>query len=158
MSGGSAQGDTLTNVEWITGSAFNDVLVGDPLNYSAQRDSTDPLTGHAATDVRLEGGAGDDTLTGGAGARNSFFYDLTQPATVLAVGSSHPIDIGHDIITDFKSGTHPGVLDADRIDFVGAPLSAEHFAQSGANTIVTFDNVLGHITVLNTLASTFFSI
>uniref|UniRef100_UPI00260C08C0 calcium-binding protein n=2 Tax=unclassified Novosphingobium TaxID=2644732 RepID=UPI00260C08C0 len=48
--GGDAQGDVITNVEHVTGSAFADTLLGN-------------------ADVNLlEGGAGDDTLTGGGGA------------------------------------------------------------------------------------------
>ena len=82
-SGGDAQGDTLTNIENLTGSAFNDVLEGN------------------AGDNRLIGGDGIDTLsyeragsgvtvslavtstqtTGGAGAdRSSGFENLTGSA------------------------------------------------------------------------------
>ncbi len=49
-SGGHAEGDTITNVEAVTGSAFDDSLTGDG----------GPNT--------LVGGAGEDTLTGGGGA------------------------------------------------------------------------------------------
>jgi Ca2+-binding RTX toxin-like protein len=48
--GGEAQGDTLSTIENVTGSAYNDILTGDAGSNS------------------LDGGAGDDTLVGGAGA------------------------------------------------------------------------------------------
>jgi len=50
QNGGDAEGDVLTNVENIRGSAFDDVLIGDD------------------GDNHLEGGAGDDLLIGGLGA------------------------------------------------------------------------------------------
>ncbi|MFG6487753.1 PA14 domain-containing protein [Roseateles sp. BYS78W] len=49
-SGGDATGDRLQDIENLTGSGFNDVLIGD------------------AGDNKLDGGAGDDELEGGAGA------------------------------------------------------------------------------------------
>jgi len=50
VSGGDAQGDSLSGIEAVVGSAFADTLTGD------------------ANINRLEGGAGNDTLDGGAGA------------------------------------------------------------------------------------------
>ncbi|MFZ3283356.1 calcium-binding protein, partial [Pseudomonas sp.] len=44
--GGDAEGDLLTGIENVIGSAFNDVLTSGP--------------DHTATAIRLEGGAGDD--------------------------------------------------------------------------------------------------
>ncbi|MGK9165422.1 M10 family metallopeptidase C-terminal domain-containing protein [Inquilinus limosus] len=58
-SGGDAAGDTLSGIEWLRGSNFNDSLTG---NGSDNR-----LSGLAGTD-RLDGGAGNDQLIGGAGA------------------------------------------------------------------------------------------
>jgi trimeric autotransporter adhesin len=48
-SGGDATGDTLVNIQNLTGSAFNDMLIGDQ------------------NDNRLDGGAGNDQMIGGAG-------------------------------------------------------------------------------------------
>jgi trimeric autotransporter adhesin len=56
--GGSAEGDTIINVQNVIGSAFNDTIIGD-----------------AGNNV-LTGGAGNDILTGGAGI-DTFVY---QPA------------------------------------------------------------------------------
>ena len=58
-SGGTATGDTFIGVENVTGSSFNDLILGDGLG--------NVLRGGAGTDT-LRGLAGDDVLTGGAGA------------------------------------------------------------------------------------------
>ena len=58
-SGGHAKGDTLTGIENIRGSKYNDTLTGD--------DSDNRLYGGGGIDV-LRGGKGDDTLEGGADA------------------------------------------------------------------------------------------
>jgi Ca2+-binding RTX toxin-like protein len=59
QAGGHAQGDTLTGVEWLVGSMYNDTLTGDA--------SSNRLDGGVGND-RLTGGTGDDTLIGGVGA------------------------------------------------------------------------------------------
>ena len=56
--GGDAEGDRLSGIESVVGSAFDDRLTGSA--------SADRLDGCAGNDV-LVGGAGDDTLLGGAG-------------------------------------------------------------------------------------------
>jgi Ca2+-binding RTX toxin-like protein len=67
-SGGDAQGDILTSIENLTGSAFNDALMGDNgANVFAGGDGDDVLIA-AAGDDDLSGGAGNDILNGGYGA------------------------------------------------------------------------------------------
>ena len=56
--GGDAEGDTLTNIENLTGSDFADTLIGDA--------NANVLDGGAGNDT-LRGGDGNDTLIGGAG-------------------------------------------------------------------------------------------
>ncbi len=58
-SGGYAEGDTLINIRNVTGSNFEDTIIGDG--------GDNVLTGGGGNDV-LRGGAGNDTLIGGAGA------------------------------------------------------------------------------------------
>lgn len=57
---GEAEGDVLSSIEYLVGSAFNDVLTANPA-----QDST--LQGNSGDDVLL-GGVGDDFLLGDAGA------------------------------------------------------------------------------------------
>jgi Ca2+-binding RTX toxin-like protein len=56
--GADATGDTFASIENVTGSAFNDVLIGDA--------NANTLSGLASNDT-LAGSGGDDTLNGGAG-------------------------------------------------------------------------------------------
>ncbi|VVP76709.1 hypothetical protein PS918_01920 [Pseudomonas fluorescens] len=82
--------DTLTAIENLVGSSFNDKLTGD--------DNSNVITGGLGNDVLngeggddfLIGGLGNNTLTGGSGA------DTFQ----WLKGNS-----GHDVITDFTPGT-----------------------------------------------------
>ncbi|MEM6383112.1 MAG: hypothetical protein AAF739_10595 [Pseudomonadota bacterium] len=65
--GGDAQGDTLSEVEVVIGSAFADILVGDgETNVLSAGDGTDTLNGDAGNDT-LNGNVGNDTLDGGEG-------------------------------------------------------------------------------------------
>ncbi|MDR6292471.1 Ca2+-binding RTX toxin-like protein [Inquilinus ginsengisoli] len=60
--GGDAQGDTLTAIETIVGSRFNDILTGDAgANVLTGGDGNDVLRGGAGAD-RIEGGAGTDSV------------------------------------------------------------------------------------------------
>ncbi len=67
--------DTLTNIEYITGSKFNDVLTG---NAKQNR-----LMGDAGNDV-LNGGAGIDVLVGGAG-NDTYIVDVKSDKIIEAV-------------------------------------------------------------------------
>lgn len=59
--------DTLTSIEDLAGSAFNDVLTGNSSdNFLYGLNGNDVLTGGGGPDF-LSGGAGDDVLIGGAG-------------------------------------------------------------------------------------------
>jgi Ca2+-binding RTX toxin-like protein len=65
---GTAEGDTLANIENLFGSAFNDSLIGNSAaNTFYGLDGNDILKG-AGGDDRLIGDYGDDTLKGGGGA------------------------------------------------------------------------------------------
>lgn len=86
--------DTLTSIENLIGSDYNDTLIGNDgdnvLNGGA---GDDVLKGGAGNDI-LIGGPGNDTLTGGSG-NDTFVWQKG--------------DTGHDTVTDFTPG-------ADRLD------------------------------------------
>jgi Ca2+-binding RTX toxin-like protein len=68
QSGGDAAGDTVSGVENLTGSDFNDTLTGDgDTNILTGGLGNDSLSGGTGTDT-LYGGTGNDTLAGGSGA------------------------------------------------------------------------------------------
>ncbi|MCP1444036.1 VCBS repeat-containing protein [Pseudomonas sp. GGS8] len=82
--------DTLTGIENLTGSNFNDSLTGDNnSNVINGGLGNDALNGGGGDDL-LIGGPGDNTLTGGSGADTFQWFK----------GNS-----GHDVITDFTPGT-----------------------------------------------------
>jgi Ca2+-binding RTX toxin-like protein len=109
MSGGDAQGDTLSGIEQVQGSGFNDTLTGDA--------NANTLWGYAGDDV-LTGGGGGDALKGGAG-NDIFIYTALSDSTVAGLGK--------DGITDFSTG--------DRIDL--SAIDADGNAENG-DTAFTF--------------------
>jgi Ca2+-binding RTX toxin-like protein len=65
QTGGFAQGDRLTNIENVTGSTYNDTLIGNAVaNILLGGLGNDTLTGDGGDDI-LDGGDGNDTLNGG---------------------------------------------------------------------------------------------
>ncbi|EJM09474.1 VCBS repeat-containing protein, partial [Pseudomonas sp. GM21] len=120
--------DTLTGIEKLTGSNFNDTLTGD--NNSNVIDGglgNDTLNGGGGDDF-LIGGLGNNTLTGGAGA------DTFQ----WLKGNS-----GHDVVTDFTPGT-------DKLDL-------SQLLQGENGTTASLDDYL-HFTVVGSGASVLTSI
>lgn len=64
---GDAAGDVLNSIEYLSGSKYNDVFVGDEANNNLQgKDGNDALHGWYGNDT-LYGGAGSDTLHGNDG-------------------------------------------------------------------------------------------
>jgi Ca2+-binding RTX toxin-like protein len=96
--GGDAEGDTLTGIENLAGSAQADHLTGD--------ETANALSGGTGDDV-LTGGSGADLLRGGAG-NDSFTYTGIADSTVTAAGK--------DTIVDFTTGDH---IDLSAIDADG---------------------------------------
>jgi serralysin len=92
--------DTLSNIEGVTGTNYDDVLTGnDAANRLYGEGGNDRIAGGGGDDV-IDGGAGIDILTGGSGA-DTFMM----------------IDYNGDTITDFGAG--------DRLVFeYGRPVSA----------------------------------
>ena len=125
---GDAEGDTLTGIEHLIGSQYNDTLAGDGRNNILRgEDGDDTLYGGPAGgddmmyggngDDRLFGGRGDDILTGGPGS------DVMKGGPgqdVLVADGNHmdilyggpdedtfrffPSDLGVGVIRDFADG------------------------------------------------------
>ena len=71
--GGDAAGDTITNIENVSGSRYNDTLTGD-----TKANRLDGGSGHD----RLMGGAGADVLVGGPGNDAAYYASSAAAVTV----------------------------------------------------------------------------
>ena len=126
--GGDAEGDTLTGIEHLVGSPYNDILAGDGEdNILKGEDGDDVLYGGPAGgddmmyggngDDRIFGGRGDDTLTGGAG--NDVLKGGRGADTIIVDGDDMDVvfggpdsdtfrffesDLGGGTIRDFTDG------------------------------------------------------
>ncbi len=125
---GDAEGDTLTGIEHLTGSRYNDILAGDGEdNILRGGDGDDTLYGGPAGgddlmygdngDDRIFGGRGDDTLTGGdgsdvmkGGAGEDILVVDGDDIDILYGGADRdtfrfsPSDLGGGVIRDFANG------------------------------------------------------
>ncbi|OWJ68289.1 calcium-binding protein [Inquilinus limosus] len=94
-SGGDAQGDVLTAIEAVTGSAYADTLTGDA--------GANTLSGGAGNDV-LTGGAGADRLDGGDGTDRADYAASAAAVTVnLATGVNSGGDAAGDVLTGIET-------------------------------------------------------
>lgn len=102
FSGGDAEGDTLTSIESVTGSAFGDTLTGNGSdNLLRGGAGNDQIFGADGTDV-LDGGEGDDILDGGAGADRLLGGNGAD--TVLYTGSDAAVFV--NLAAGTASGGH----------------------------------------------------
>ena len=117
-SGGDAHLDTISEFENVTGSRF-----------------ADTLTGTSGTNV-IAAGAGDDMITGGTGA-DTFVFRVEN----YIAYEGYKVTTGHDTITDFVLGEDH--LKFDNLD----TLWNLSFAQVGADTVITYANGGGTLTL-----------
>ncbi|MCQ0988854.1 S8 family serine peptidase [Jiella marina] len=140
-SGGHAEGDTITDIENLTGSSYFDALLGNNgINVLSGGNGFDYLRGFAGNDTLL-GGNGNDTLIGDAG-----FDTLNGGAgnDTLTGGVNGDIFVfgngfGSDTITDFEALNNNEKIDLSAVTAITsfADLAANHLSQVGANALIT---------------------
>ncbi|MFB2550697.1 calcium-binding protein [Ensifer soli] len=128
--GGEAEGDRLSGIENLLGSAFDDRLTG---NGGANRldgnGGADLLAGGAGNDT-LAGGAGNDTLRGDAGRDTLAGGAGADRFVFRATGDSGAVAGRADAILDFQTGLDR--IDLAAIDAVGLTLGDDAFRLTGA--------------------------
>jgi len=99
--------DTLSGIENLRGSAFNDTLTGSAANNLIEGgDGNDSINGGNGNDI-LIGGAGNDTLNGGGGNDTASYIDATGGVTVsLAItNAQNTVNAGSDTLTSIENLT-----------------------------------------------------
>ena len=118
---GDAQGDTLSSIENLTGSAYGDRLLGD------------------AKANRLAGGLGSDTLTGRGGS-DRFVFDTALGSTNIdtitdfTVGTD-AIELAKAIFTTLEPGIDPGSLSASAFRYSTQPSTSEGLGEIIYNSV-----------------------
>jgi glucose/arabinose dehydrogenase len=131
-SGGDAQGDILSGIENIVGSAFNDTLTGD--------NGSNALDGRSGNDT-LNGGRGNDTLTGGSGA-DTFRFDAD------AVTPVQPGSAVFDRILDYDQGNSGIFNPAENDTFDLSALLSAGSGQPVGNLVRLLENPSGSGAIL----------
>jgi Ca2+-binding RTX toxin-like protein len=132
--GGTAEGDTLVDIENIAGSIFSDQLVGsEGINQLAGGDGNDWLVGYGGADT-LIGEDGDDNLVGGAGAD-------------LIVGDFSGSIFGSGVDTVYYDDSWEGIaldLDSEVFGF-GGWYGRGHGGTAEGDTVASIENVVGSV-------------
>jgi Ca2+-binding RTX toxin-like protein len=154
--GGDAEGDVILNIENVTGSGFNDVLVGNAfantMNGGAGADQlsggfgNDSLLGGDGADV-LNGGSGADTLNGGSGVDTVSYADAKTGVNVsLQLGYGVGGDATGDRYTSIENvigsnGNDTLVGDAANNKLDGGKGNDSLNGGAGADTIAGGDGI-----------------
>ncbi|MEO5374344.1 MAG: cadherin-like domain-containing protein, partial [Alphaproteobacteria bacterium] len=102
-SGGDAEGDVFSGIEFLQGSDHADRLTGDA--------GENKLFGLAGNDT-LEGGAGADLLDGGSGTDTADYSSSAEAVTIdLSTGRSQGGDALGDVLTSIEGVTGSGLDD-----------------------------------------------
>ncbi len=100
--GGDAQGDTLRNIENITGSAFDDTLTGDAnANVLLGGDGDDTLAGLGGADI-IDGGTGNNTVDYSASAAG-VTVNISSTAGIVAAGIGAGGDAEGDQLSNIQN-------------------------------------------------------
>ena len=139
---GDALGDIISNIENITGSAFDDILVGsDDSNQIEAGDGNDVVFAIDGNDTVM-GGAGNDTLNGQGGddlvigdAGDDMLFGQSGNDTLIGGPGADNLDGGDGIdVVDYSSAT----------DRVGARLDGiAGFIAADGDTAMNIENLIG---------------
>ena len=164
--GGDAEGDSLTSIENLLGSKFNDTLTGNALaNRLTGGNGNDTLRGEGGNDVLkggkgadiLEGGDGDDIISGGAG---NDFITGGRGADVLFGGAGDDTIYGGPGMDLIKGGSGNNTIyggpDPDVIiyDYAWSELIVGYDGSNNSVCIETPDGGKDTIFTANTFATT----
>lgn len=140
--GGHAQGDTLTSIEHINGSNYNDLIVGDSnANTLDGRSGNDMLYGQSGNDTLLgkggndilRGGASTDRLDGGSGFDIADY--LNAAGSVFINLSNSSVEAGSDAAGD-KLISIEGVYGSHNDDVITGSASANTIEGAGGNDML----------------------
>jgi Ca2+-binding RTX toxin-like protein len=120
-SGGDAQGDTITEVENITGSGQADTLIGNGSNNTLRGGAgDDSLSGEGGADS-IAGGDGNDTISGGTGGdtlageggTDTLDYSTSTGGVTINLGTNAASggDAASDVISGFENVTGSAAAD-----------------------------------------------
>jgi Ca2+-binding RTX toxin-like protein len=140
---GGGGNDTLTGIENISGSAFNDIIVGDAnANYFDGRDGNDSMSGGAGRDT-FQAGAGNDTMDGGAILDRIAYSDLNS---LLYNNATSAVNI--NLATGTVTDGFGGVDTISNINFVtGSNFGDTLTGSTTANMFEQFEGGLGNDTI-----------
>ena len=132
--GGHADGDTLSNIENITGSAHDDTLTGnDENNILIGGGGNDTITTGGGNNT-VTAGAGDDTINVGNGVNHidgGTGNDTVSFAAVTTIGTLS--------LDDIRTSNDP----TDSFVVTGVAVDMGTGAVEGANILINVENVTG---------------